>query len=296
MSRFRVFLGAPPASSSSKSELEWHDIHITSDLGYVVGRTSQQAASSPPLHEGKDPPKPTSTIAWLVDGVSFNDDDITESLELSLRGDLLDGAHFSRVCDKCCLIWTVDTVEITKEITWDPTATERSASWDSPTQDSNRISFLQISKVNTTEGHISEQEESQIGNETSFDTTSMSDESCSKDMTATFDTQHDNMSIARLPSFHIPVNRISNIESVLRIENSAHLTRKVCLLVAVLDMEGPNVVRIKKGKDAGKDTEVLGLVVGDEEGKIAKITVWRERAEEWGEVVRKGDVVYMRGT
>jgi hypothetical protein len=159
------------------------------------------------------------------------------------------------------------------------------------------ISFLQTSKVNTTKGHVSKLEESQIGIGLSFDTTSMSDESYSKDIIPTFDaTQHGNLSITRLPSFHIPVNRLSSIESVLRIENSVYPARKVCLLVAILEMEGPNVVRVKKGQDAGKEVAVLKLVVGDEQGKIVKITVWRERAEGWGEVVRKGDVVYMRGT
>ena len=158
------------------------------------------------------------------------------------------------------------------------------------------ISLLRTSEVNTTKGQLSILEESRIGNETStFDTTSISDESYAKDVTPTFHTQRD-VSITRLPSFHIPINRLSSIESVMRIENSAHLTRKVCLLVAVLEMEGPNVVRVKKGPDAGKEIAVLTLMVGDEDGKIAKITVWRERAEEWSETVRKGDVVYMRGT
>jgi len=97
MSRYRVFLGAPPASPTSKSELEWHDIHITSDLGYVVGQTSQQAESEPSIPKGKEAQQ--SAIARLIDGVSFSDYDINESLELSLREDLLDGAHFSRVYD-----------------------------------------------------------------------------------------------------------------------------------------------------------------------------------------------------
>src|SRR5258706_78774 len=74
------------------------------------------------------------------------------------------------------------------------------------------ISFHQISKVSITKGDISKREESQIVNGASFDTTSISDESYSKDMTSTFDTQHDNISIARLPSFYIPVNRLSSIE------------------------------------------------------------------------------------
>ena len=296
MSRYRVFLGAPTASSPAKSGLEWHDMHIASDLGYAVGQMSQQAENKPTLPQGKESPKPTSTIARLLDGVSFNDDNITESMELSLREDLLDGAHFSYVCDRCDLTQGLDTLEITQEITWDQTVTDHSTSWESTTQDSNMISFLQISEGDTTKGHTSKRDESQIGNKASFDTTSMSDESDSKDITPTFDTQDDNISIARLPSFHIPVNRLSSIESALRRESSAYATRKVCLLVAILDVDGPNVVRIKKGQDAGKEAAVLMLVVGDGEGQATKITVWRERAEEWGEMVRKGDVVYMKGT
>jgi len=97
MSRYRIFLGAPPASSLSKSELEWNDIHITSDLGYVVEQTSRQGECDPSLLKGKGPQILTSPIARLVEGVSFSDDGITESLELSFRDDLRDGAHFSLV-------------------------------------------------------------------------------------------------------------------------------------------------------------------------------------------------------
>ena len=97
MSRYRVFLGAPPAGSPSKSGLEWHDIHINSDLVYIEGQTNQQVERELLSLEGDEPEKPTSTIARLIDGISFNDDNISESLELSLREDLLDGAHFSPV-------------------------------------------------------------------------------------------------------------------------------------------------------------------------------------------------------
>lgn len=97
MSRYRVFLGAPPAGSPSKSGLGWHDIHIKYDLGYVEGQTSQRAECDQSPPEGEESEKPTSIIARLIDGISFNDDSITESLELSLREDLPDGAHFSPV-------------------------------------------------------------------------------------------------------------------------------------------------------------------------------------------------------
>jgi hypothetical protein len=69
------------------------------------------------------------------------------------------------------------------------------------------------------------------------------------------------------------------------------------MLLAVLEIEGPDTIRIKKGADAGKEVSVLKLLLGDEEGCICKLTAWREVAEVWGGVgdavgVKKGDVLY----
>ena len=75
--------------------MDWRDIHISPDLDYIEGQTNQQAEYERLSLKGEEPGKPTSTIARLIDGISFNDDNITESIELSLREDFLNRTHFS---------------------------------------------------------------------------------------------------------------------------------------------------------------------------------------------------------
>ena len=72
-------------------------------------------------------------------------------------------------------------------------------------------------------------------------------------------------------------------------------------LLAVLEVEGPDTIRIKKGADAGKEIAVLRLILGDEEGCICKLTAWREVAETWGGIddavgVKRGDILYLEST
>ena len=66
----------------------------------------------------------------------------------------------------------------------------------------------------------------------------------------------------------------------------------------MLEAEGPDTIRIKKGSDAGKEVAVLKLILGDEEGCVCKLTAWREVAEDWGGIgdavgVKRGDVLYI---
>jgi hypothetical protein len=71
--------------------------------------------------------------------------------------------------------------------------------------------------------------------------------------------------------------------------------------LAVLEVEGPDTVRLKKGKDAGKEVAILKMILGDEGGTICKLTAWREVAERWGGqhdsvAVRRGDIVLIEST
>jgi hypothetical protein len=73
---------------------------------------------------------------------------------------------------------------------------------------------------------------------------------------------------------------------------------KTCLLLAVLEVDGPDEVTVRRGPDAGRVVSVLRLIVGDEAGTIRKLTAWRAVAEAWGGAtqeavgMRRGDVVY----
>ena len=97
-------------------------------------------------------------------------------------------------------------------------------------------------------------------------------------------------SIAQFPDFQFSLGTLSAL---------ACARGKACLLLAVLEVDGPDEVTLRRGPDAGRVVSVLRLIVGDEASTIRKLTAWREIAESWGgtaqdtsTVVRRGDVVY----
>ncbi|KAG8805418.1 hypothetical protein FRC17_005527 [Serendipita sp. 399] len=68
-------------------------------------------------------------------------------------------------------------------------------------------------------------------------------------------------------------------------------TTKISVLVGILDLDGPNYVRLKQGVDVGKEVALLKLVLMDGNGVVVKLTVWRDLADTWGDQLKKGDVV-----
>lgn len=66
------------------------------------------------------------------------------------------------------------------------------------------------------------------------------------------------------------------------------------VLLAALEVEGPDAVRVKKGLDAGKEVSILKMILGDEEGSVCKLTAWRDIADAWGTLgVKRGDIIYL---
>ncbi|KAI0088108.1 hypothetical protein BDY19DRAFT_952096 [Irpex rosettiformis] len=118
-------------------------------------------------------------------------------------------------------------------------------------------------------------------------------------------------SVARFPHFHFSLHSLTSLVSLSRQPKTPHeidyrggfhggSKQKVNVLVAVLEAEGPDTIRIKNGRDAGKEVTLFKIVVGDEEGQVCRLTAWREVAERWGGVnpdetaVQRGDVVYLQ--
>ena len=98
----------------------------------------------------------------------------------------------------------------------------------------------------------------------------------------------DTSSIARFPEFQFSLSALSALASA---------NGKVCLLLAVLEVDGPDDVTVRRGPDTGRVISVLHLILGDETSTICKLTAWREVAETWGGAtqavgMRRGDVVY----
>jgi hypothetical protein len=69
-------------------------------------------------------------------------------------------------------------------------------------------------------------------------------------------------------------------------------------LAAVLEVEGPDTITIKKGMDTEKHISLLKMIFGDEEGDVCKLTAWRDVADSWGgyltaPAVKKGDICFV---
>ncbi|KAG1841829.1 hypothetical protein F4604DRAFT_1597873 [Suillus subluteus] len=105
----------------------------------------------------------------------------------------------------------------------------------------------------------------------------------------------DASSIARFPHFQISLHKVSSLASLYS-EKLAR-GRKVNILLATLEVEGPDTVRVKKGLDAGKEVSVLKMILGDEDGSVCKLTAWRDVADAWGALgVKRGDIIYLEST
>ena len=102
----------------------------------------------------------------------------------------------------------------------------------------------------------------------------------------------DASSIARFPGFQFSLHSITPLSAL----SSAQGCRKISVLLAALEVEGPDTITIKKGANAGTQVSILKMILGDEDGLVCKLTAWREIAETWGRersslAVKRGDVV-----
>jgi hypothetical protein len=104
-------------------------------------------------------------------------------------------------------------------------------------------------------------------------------------------------SIVLLPTFGIPINHLASLRHLMQLKSAREMynSRKISVLAGILDIDGPDYVRIKKGADAGLEVALLKIAIGSEDGGICKVTVWRELAEEWGQLLNRGDIVLFRG-
>ncbi|ESK92880.1 hypothetical protein Moror_9083 [Moniliophthora roreri MCA 2997] len=107
----------------------------------------------------------------------------------------------------------------------------------------------------------------------------------------------DTSSIARFPTFNINLHSLTSLSIITKSKGKG--TSKVNMLLAVLEVDGPETIRLKKGPDAGKEISILKLILGDEEGSLCKLTAWREVAEAWSGAddciaVKRGDVILLQ--
>ncbi|KAG9313276.1 hypothetical protein JVU11DRAFT_5580 [Chiua virens] len=111
----------------------------------------------------------------------------------------------------------------------------------------------------------------------------------------------DASSIARFPNFQFSLHKVTPLSSLYQAAKSGRGSRKVNVLLAALEVQGPDSVRVKKGPDAGKEVSVLKLILGDEQCFVCKLTAWRDTAEAWGgfgpsPALKRGDILYFEST
>ncbi|KZO93911.1 hypothetical protein CALVIDRAFT_600387 [Calocera viscosa TUFC12733] len=101
-------------------------------------------------------------------------------------------------------------------------------------------------------------------------------------------------SIARLPTYHLNPHLLTPLTLLPSLASSPHAPPRITILAGVLEVRGPEQIRLKQGREAGREMGMLRLVVGDE-GRVCGVTAWRGCAS-WGEgerAVRRGDVVLL---
>ena len=108
----------------------------------------------------------------------------------------------------------------------------------------------------------------------------------------------DASSIGRFPSFNFSLHSITPLAILSALSGNGKGSRKVSILAAVLEVEGPDTITIKKGMDTGKQISLLKMILGDEEGDVCKLTAWRDVADSWGgsltaPAVKKGDICFV---
>ncbi|KAH7921051.1 hypothetical protein BV22DRAFT_756451 [Leucogyrophana mollusca] len=114
--------------------------------------------------------------------------------------------------------------------------------------------------------------------------------------TASYDYS-DASSIARFPNFQFSLHKLASLASLYAAGKVGKGSRKVSVLLAALEVEGPDTIKIKKGADAGNEVAILKMILGDEEGSVCKLTAWRDVAEVWGgssasPALKRGDILY----
>lgn len=198
-------------------------------------------------------------ISLIYQNVIFNEDGEAEELDEATE-EVIDGKPGSAGPDQ------------TTMITWPPTAEENAQERSRSRRSLAELSFLNV----TTRSFI----------ESPFETQE-TQESLSLNYS-------DASSIARFPTFHFNLHALASISQLAKQKIVGAI--KISALLAVLEVDGPDTVRIKSGKDAGKEVTVLRMILGDEGGTICKLTAWRDVAERWAGqqntvAVKRGDVV-----
>ncbi|KDR85879.1 hypothetical protein GALMADRAFT_51515 [Galerina marginata CBS 339.88] len=258
---YRVFLGAPSKAEIHEDPSCYSPTHgAQSPPSVVLPRATLEAASV--------------RISLIYKDLIFNDGPDEDSFASEVNEEEDDALPVERSIFG----------EQTTLISWPPTHPEDNDSRDSFAGPS----FLIDKSSKSNSGLQSEHDDTQAVESQLFETQGAESQS--------FGNYSDASSIARFSSFHFNLHTLTSLTQLS--ESKFQGSRKVNLLLAVLEIEGPDTIRIKKGADAGKQVSILKMILCDEQGTVCKLTAWREIAEEWGGsgkaiAAKRGDIVHI---
>ena len=101
----------------------------------------------------------------------------------------------------------------------------------------------------------------------------------------------DASSIARFPAFHFNPHALAPLAVLLPRDGAQ---RKTNVPAAVPEADGPHIVRVRRGPEAGREVSVLRLALSDAAGGLTRLAASRDVADGWADAgVRRGDVVHL---
>ncbi|KIY49710.1 hypothetical protein FISHEDRAFT_40880 [Fistulina hepatica ATCC 64428] len=261
---FRVFLGAPPTRSlnSDITDYTWHTVSSkphssnTVNLSLAATQSSRGLLSTTCSAAEIFPPATLEAAGRRISELYRNV--IFSTVENG--EEVLDE---SQEDDAACL-------------SWPPTCSTDVICPTDP-QERTAPSFLNVTKSEIVQG-----------------TVGMTQTQPDSQETQSGYTYSDASSISRFPTFHFSLHVLTPL-AVLASTLPAGVSKRVSVVVAALELDGPDTIRIKKGAESGKQVSLLRMIVGDESGGVCRLTAWREVAETWGASggVKRGDVVFI---
>ncbi|KAF9055753.1 hypothetical protein BJ165DRAFT_1521730 [Panaeolus papilionaceus] len=304
MTNYRVFLGAPTRAELTNEATSYRWITTSSRDAITIPRTRTLPLSQPIYLPTATLEAASARISLIYKDIVFKDDSVEGDLDLSedvseeqqveasvlapFRGEQTtlytwpptgeDGMKTNPL-DKTNNLRL--TNNITANITMDTTGN---------TDPSFFKSLYNTKSFSSEEGGDSIEYPRHDNNQTGVETQFETQESQS------FGNYSDASSIGRFPAYHFSLHRITSLSQLSA--SGFKGSRKINVLLAVLEVEGPDTIRIKKGVDAGREVSILKLILGDDAGQVCKLTAWRDVAENWGGSVKsigtkRGDVVHI---
>ncbi|KAL1758180.1 hypothetical protein FB107DRAFT_207653 [Schizophyllum commune] len=283
--RYLVFLGAPSAKEIATNEppissVSQHIPHTNHTSSATLG--TMTLPSELPIYPPATLEAASARISLVYKNTIFHEDDEEYGIAGASQGD---SGSFEGISS---------SVEQSAYISWPPTASV-----------SRRVSRSRVNAADSASAALTSASRISRGEETQDETQSSA-------------VYSDSSSIAHFPAFRFGLHALNSL-SELHIPGKPNLAaldkpapnffggakkdtakspqRRVTLLLAILEVDGPDSVRVKTGADAGKEVSVLRMVLGDEMGKVCKLTAWREVADAWASAgVRRGDVVLLESS